>query len=258
MVTLTGTGTSQGVPVLGCDCEVCQSTDLRDKRLRTAALLSWGDTTVAFDCGPDFRQQMLAAGTQHLDAILMTHEHNDHVVGLDDVRPFNFKQGGEMPVFATEKVQKELKTRFAYVFAEGDKRYPGAPMVSLITIDKNTVFSIKGLSFLPVELMHGKLPILGFRVGDFAYLTDVHHIEATEIHKLQNLHTLVINALHHTEHYSHLNLNEALDLIHQLKPQHSYLTHMSHRMGKHAEINKTLPAGVELGYDGLQIRIPLP
>ncbi|WP_353480880.1 MBL fold metallo-hydrolase [Haliscomenobacter sp.] len=232
--------------------------DLRDKRLRTAALLQWADTAVAIDCGPDFRQQMLAANAQHLDAIVMTHEHNDHIIGLDDVRPFNFKQGGDMPVFASEKVQKELKTRFAYVFTEGDKRYPGAPMVSLISIDKNTVFNIKGLTFVPIEVMHGKLPILGFRIGDFAYLTDVLAIEETEIHKLQNLHTLVVNALHHTEHYSHLNLTGALALIEQLKPKHSYLTHMSHRMGKHAEINKTLPDGVELGYDGLRISVPMP
>ena len=231
--------------------------DLRDKRLRTAALLQWGTTAIAIDCGPDFRQQMLAANVQHLDAIVMTHEHNDHIIGLDDVRPFNFKQGGEMPVFASEKVQKELKTRFAYVFTDGDKRYPGAPMVSLISIEKNTVFNIKGLSFKPIEIMHGKLPILGFRIGNFAYLTDVLHIEEAEMHKLRNLHTLVVNALHHTEHHSHLNLTGALDLIDQLKPERSYLTHMSHRMGKHAEVNATLPDGVELGYDGLRLSIPM-
>jgi phosphoribosyl 1,2-cyclic phosphate phosphodiesterase len=217
-----------------------------------------GSTSVAIDCGPDFRQQMLAARVQHLDAIVMTHEHNDHIVGLDDVRPYNFKQGGDMPVFATEKVQKELRTRFAYVFAEGHKRYPGAPMVSLIQIDKKTVFTIKEISFTPIEVMHGKLPILGFRIGDFAYLTDVLLVEEPEVYKLQNLHTLVVNALHHTEHYSHLNLEGALDLIQTLKPQRSFLTHMSHRMGKHAAINKTLPFGVELGYDGLQFSVPMP
>lgn len=200
---------------------------------------------------------MLAADVKHLDAIVMTHEHNDHIVGLDDVRPYNFKQGGDMLVYATSKVQEEFKTRFAYVFAEGDQRYPGAPMVSLVGIDKSNKFTIKDMTFTPVEVMHGKLPILGFRVGDFAYLTDVRSIEDPEIHKLQGLHTLVVNALHHTEHYSHLNLEGALDLIQRLRPQRSFLTHMSHRMGKYVDINKTLPSGVELGYDGLKFSVPM-
>jgi phosphoribosyl 1,2-cyclic phosphate phosphodiesterase len=226
--------------------------------LRTAAHLQLGDTSVAIDCGPDFRQQMLAAGVKHLDAIVMTHEHNDHVVGLDDVRPYNFRQGGEMPVFAHENVQKDLRKRFDYVFAEGDKRYPGAPMVSLISIDRNTLFTIKEISFTPVEILHGNLPILGFRVGDFAYLTDVLRIELDEINKLQNLHTLVLNALHHTSHYSHLNLEGALELIQVLRPQRCFLTHMSHRMGKHQDINASLPPGVKLGYDGLQFSVPMP
>lgn len=200
---------------------------------------------------------MLAAQVQHLDAIVMTHEHNDHIVGLDDVRPYNFKQGGEMPVFATKKVQKELRTRFAYVFAEGDQRYPGAPMVSLTDIDKSNSFTIKEMTLIPIEVMHGKLPILGFRVGNFAYLTDVRSVEDAEIDKLQGLHTLVVNALHHTEHYSHLNLEGALNLIQVLRPQRSFLTHMSHRMGKYVDINKTLPSGVELGYDGLKFSVPI-
>lgn len=200
---------------------------------------------------------MLAANVKRLDAIVMTHEHNDHIVGLDDVRPYNFRQGGDMPVFATPKVQKELKIRFAYVFTEGDQRYPGAPMVSLMNIDKNTNFTIKDMTLIPVEVMHGQLRILGFRVGDFAYLTDVRSIEEAEIQKLQNLHTLVVNALHHTEHYSHLNLEGALELIEQLRPQRSFLTHMSHHMGKYVDINKTLPSGVELGYDGLRFSVPM-
>lgn len=226
--------------------------------MRTAAHLRLGDTSVAIDCGPDFRQQMLANEVRNLDAIIVTHEHNDHIVGLDDVRPYNFKQGGEMPVFASEKVQKELRARFPYVFAEGAERYPGAPRVTLISIDKSRVFKIKEMTILPIEIMHGKLPIHGFRVGDFAYLTDVLQIDAAETQKLQNLHTLVINALHHTEHNSHLNLQGALNLIQILKPQRSFLTHMSHRMGKYAEVNKTLPFGVELGYDGLQFTVPMP
>lgn len=252
---MLGTGTSQGVPVLGCDCRVCRSADPRDQRLRTAALVQWGATTVAIDCGPDFRQQLLRAQIDHLDAIVMTHEHNDHLVGLDDVRPFNFKQQRDMPVYAHPRVQVQFRERFAYVFKDKN-RYPGAPMVQLITIDKEAGFSIGGLSFQPVEVMHGNLPILGYRIGNAAYLTDVRSIAPAERAKLQNLDLLLISALHHTEHHSHLNLEQALDLIAELAPQQAYLIHMSHRMGLHAEIETQLPPGVGLGYDGLQLRLP--
>jgi phosphoribosyl 1,2-cyclic phosphate phosphodiesterase len=239
---------------LGCDCAVCLSTDPRDKRLRTAALLQYGATTVAIDCGPDFRQQMLAAKVGHLDAIIMTHEHNDHIVGLDDVRPYNFKQMSDMPVYATPRVQEQFRQRFAYVFKEQNK-YPGAPMVQLLTIDKETPFDIGDLHITPVEVMHGSLPILGFRVGNFAYLTDVRSITDQELEKLHGLDILVLNALHHSEHHSHLNLEQALALSVRIFPKKTYLIHMSHRMGLHEEIEQTLPANVFLGYDGLRLEL---
>ena len=250
-VTILGTGTSQGVPVIGCDCLVCRSDDPRDKRLRTAALLQAGGQHIAIDCGPDFRQQILRTGIHSLDAILLTHEHNDHIIGLDDVRPFNFMNWSDMPVYATGRVLSELRRRFAYVFDEHP--YPGAPMIQLREISKEHPFSVGGLRVTPVEVMHGRLPVLGFRVGAFAYLTDVRTISEAEMEKLYDLDVLVLSALHHREHHSHLNLEQALALIERLQPQRAYLTHMSHRMGRHAEINPTLPSGVELGYDGLQI-----
>ncbi len=222
--------------------------------MRTAALLQYGTTTVAIDCGPDFRQQMLAAKVAHLDAIIMTHEHNDHMVGLDDVRPYNFKQMADMPVYATPRVQEQFHQRFDYVFRTQNK-YPGAPMVQLITIDKSTPIQIGELQIIPVEVMHGNLPILGFRIGNFAYLTDVRSIAAEEMKKLRGLDTLVLNALHHSEHHSHLNLLQALDLIEQIGPQKTYLIHMSHRMGLHSAIEQTLPKNVFLGYDGLELGI---
>jgi len=250
-VTLLGTGTSQGVPVIGCDCAVCRSDDQRDKRLRTAALLEVAGRRVAIDCGPDFRQQMLRAQVHSLDAILLTHEHNDHIIGMDDVRPFNFMHWTDMPVYASGRVISELRRRFAYVFAE--QPYPGAPMIRLEEISKEHPFEVGDLQVTPVEVMHGRLPVLGFRVGAFAYITDVRTISDAEQEKLRDLDVLVLSALHHREHHSHLNLEQALALIDRLRPRRAYLTHMSHRMGRHAEINPTLPPGVELGYDGLRI-----
>ncbi len=252
-VTLLGTGTSQGVPVIGCDCIVCRSGDPRDKRLRTAALLQAGGRNIAIDCGPDFRQQMLRVGVHTLDAILLTHEHNDHIIGMDDVRPFNFMNWTDMPVYATGRVGSELRRRFAYVFEENP--YPGAPMIQLQEISKEHPFPVGELTVIPVEVMHGRLPVLGFRIGPFAYVTDVRTISEAEQEKLHGLDVLVISALHHREHHSHLNLEQALELIARLQPRRAYLTHMSHRMGRHAEISPTLPKNVELGYDGLQIQL---
>ncbi|MCB0558001.1 MAG: MBL fold metallo-hydrolase [Lewinellaceae bacterium] len=252
-ITLTGTGTSQGVPVIGCDCGVCTSADERDKRLRTAALIRYGDKRIAIDCGPDFRQQMLRSHTRNLDAILLTHEHNDHIIGMDDVRPFNFQNWTDMPVYCTPRVQRSLLQRFAYVFA-AENRYPGAPMVRLHSISKEKAFEVAGLEVQPVEAMHGSMPVLGFRIGDFAYLTDVRAIAPEEQEKLKGLRRLVISALHHREHHSHLNLEQALALIAQLGPEQAYLTHLSHRMGRHEEVQRGLPDTVILGYDGLKIR----
>lgn len=246
-----GTGTSQGVPVIGCDCEVCQSSDPRDQRLRSAILLSTTTDSVAIDCGPDFRQQMLRAKVQKLDAILLTHEHNDHIIGLDDVRPFNFMNRSDMPVYATERVQQEVMKRFAYIFAASP--YPGAPMVKLVGMNKNTPFRIGSLPVIPIEVQHGRMPVLGFRFGDFTYITDMKSIAQQEFQKLKGTKTLVINALHHSEHHSHLNLKEALEFIEQVQPEQAFLLHISHRMGLYREVQPKLPSNVQLAYDGLEV-----
>ena len=197
---------------------------------------------------------MLRENIKSLDAILITHEHNDHIIGMDDVRPFNFMQRKDMPVFATEKVQEQLKKRFSYVFATENK-YPGAPMVKLITINKDTVFNCVGHEIMPFEVIHGKLPVLGFRIGSFAYITDMKTISQQELEKIKGVNHLVINALHHNEHSAHLNLKEALEFINLLNPEKAYLIHISHRMGTYAELNPQLPPNVQLGYDGMQLKI---
>jgi phosphoribosyl 1,2-cyclic phosphate phosphodiesterase len=252
-VTLLGTGTSQGVPVIGCPCPVCHSADPRDQRLRTAALLRFGQQAIAIDCGPDFRQQMLRSKVQSLDAILFTHEHNDHIIGLDDVRPFNFQRRADMPVYCTPQVGRELRQRFAYVFAL-ENRYPGAPMVHQHFISKDAPFEVCGLEIVPVEVLHGTLPVLGFRIGDFAYLTDVKTISKPELDKVLGVRYLVLNALHHKAHITHLNLEEALALIERIQPEQAFLTHISHSMGRYAEMQPLLPPNVALGYDGLSFK----
>ena len=250
-VTFLGTGTSQGVPVIGCDCEVCQSADPRDQRLRPALLLETAGVRVVIDCGPDFRQQMIRARVPGIDAIVITHEHNDHVIGLDDVRPFNFMQKKDMPVYATRAVMKELQNRFAYAFAA--ERYPGSPMIHLVPIEKSSRFRIADMDFLPVEVLHGGMPVLGFRIGDFAYLTDMKTIAPEELVKLSGVDTLVVTALHHTPHHSHLILVDALSFFGEVRPRRAFLTHMSHRMGKHQEVSAQLPSNVQFAYDGLQL-----
>jgi len=250
---LLGTGTSQGVPVIGCTCEVCHSADIRDKRLRTSALIRIGNTHIAIDTGPDFRQQMLRTNTTKLDAVLFTHEHNDHIIGLDDVRTFNFMSRSPMQVYATEQVEAELRQRFAYVFAKN--RYPGAPRVEIKRISKDIPFTVEGVQIIPIEVMHGKMPVLGFRFGDFAYITDMKTISREELKKLEGLSVLVLNTLHRREHHSHINLQQALELILKINPKQVWLTHISHTMGLHAEVEKELPENVRLGYDGLKIRI---
>jgi phosphoribosyl 1,2-cyclic phosphate phosphodiesterase len=251
--TFLGTGTSQGVPVIGCQCAVCTSDDPRDNRLRTSALLTidnQGDTTnIVIDAGPDFRQQMLRERIENIEAILFTHEHSDHIAGLDDVRPFNFRQNRPMPLYTDPSVQKALKTRFDYAFAENP--YPGAPRLELITISKNELITIKGIEIQPIEVMHGSLPILGFRCDTLTYITDCKTIETNELEKIKGTKILILDALHHNEHHSHLNLKEALELVAILKPERAYFIHCSHNIGKAADINPTLPEGVELAYDGL-------
>jgi phosphoribosyl 1,2-cyclic phosphate phosphodiesterase len=249
-VTFLGTGTSQGIPVINSKHPVCLSTDKRDKRLRVSLMVQWNEFTYIIDCGPDFRYQMLRANVAEINGILFTHDHADHVAGLDDIRPFCF-QMGSVPIYAQERVLGVLNERFAYIFKEVDK-YPGVP-----SVNQNVVgfapFQLQNIKVVPIEVMHGKLPILGYRFQDFAYLTDVKTITAIEKEKLKGLKVLVINALRNEKHHSHLNLSEALELIEELQPKKAYLTHISHKLGFHAEVEKTLPKNVFLAYDELSI-----
>ena len=252
-VTVLGSGTSQGVPVIGCDCYVCQSTDEKDYRRRCSILVENDDSTIVIDTGPDFREQMLRAKVKRLDAVIFTHEHKDHVAGLDDVRAFNFmNKGKEMEVFATKRVQTALKREFEYVFA-ADK-YPGVPRIHLNDIGEES-FKAGGFLLQPIDVMHYKLPVKCFRIGDFAYLTDANYISEAEKQKLKGVKYLILSALRKEKHISHFNLEEALELIEELKPEQAYLTHISHLMGKHTETEKELPANVKVAYDGLIFQV---
>lgn len=249
-VTFLGTGTSQGIPVIGCDCEVCTSNDQKDKRLRTSVLVEVQGKKIVIDTGPDFRQQMLRAGTQELHAVLFTHEHKDHIAGLDDVRAFNFKYNRDMPLYASERVQQRLKQEYSYAFAENP--YPGSPMLKLNTV-ANEVFSVEGVEVTPIQVLHGKLPVHGFRMADFTYITDAKTIEPSEKEKIKGSKVLVLNALRRKEHHSHLTLSQALDLAAELQPEQAFFTHFSHLLGKHAEVSRELPDNVYLAYDGLTL-----
>ena len=249
-----GTGTSQGIPVIGSDHPVCMSSDPRDKRLRVSVWIHWDEASVVIDCGPDFRQQMLASKCPRVDAILFTHEHADHTAGIDDIRPFNFRQGA-IPVYGHRRVLNDLRRRFAYVF-ETVNRYPGAPSVDTIEVENNKPFVIGNKTVIPVNVWHGNLQVFGFRIDDFAYLTDVKTITPEEIAKLKGLKVLVVNALREEPHDMHFNLNEALDFINLVRPEKAYLTHISHHMGFHEKAQKKLPPNVFLAYDNLEITIP--
>lgn len=251
-VTFLGTGTSQGIPVIGCTCKVCRSVDFRDKRFRTSIHLAVDSQSLVVDTGPDFRQQMLRENICKLDAILFTHEHKDHTAGLDDIRPFNFRQKTDMPVYGRQQVIDQLKTEYAYAFRE--KKYPGVPQIITHTII-NEPFSINGTTINPIEVFHHKLPVFGFRIKDFTYITDASYISAEEKEKVKNSEVLVLNSLQKEEHISHFTLQEALDLIQELKPRKAYLTHISHKLGLHDEISRELPQGVELAYDSLKIEL---
>ena len=251
-LTFLGTGTSSGVPMIGCACPVCRSLDYRDKRLRVAVHLAVEGRSLVIDTGPDFRQQMLRAHIGRLDGILFTHEHKDHTAGLDDVRAFNFRQQQEMPVYAEPRVLAQLQREFAYVFAE--HKYPGVPQVSLHPIaDDQQPFDVLGLAVQPLRALHYKLPVLGFRMGGLAYLTDANQLPASTMDQLRGADTIVLNALRHEPHISHFSLSEAVAVLEELKPRRAYLTHISHQLGRHREVEATLPPWVRLAYDGLVI-----
>ena len=255
-ITFLGTGTSQGIPVIGSTHPVCLSDDPKDKRLRVSVLIQWDEFNYVIDCGPDFREQMLrtlSRKQQPLHGILFTHEHADHVAGLDDIRPFVFRQG-DLPIYGHKRVLDTLKRRFEYVF-ETENRYPGAPSVITHEVTKEASFVLNDLKVVPIEAMHGNLPVLGFRFDKIAYLTDVKTITDQELKKLSGLDILVINALRFEEHYSHLNVDEALMLIAKINPKRTYLTHISHHMGFHKEIEAKLPDGVFPAYDGLTLTV---
>ncbi|RCH54096.1 MBL fold metallo-hydrolase [Mucilaginibacter hurinus] len=251
-VTFLGTGTSQGVPVIACNCEVCTSADPNDKRLRTSIMIEAEGKTIVIDSGPDFRYQMLRAHVQLLDAIVFTHEHKDHVAGLDDVRAFNYKQQEAMDVYAVERVQKAIKREFQYIFDE--YTYPGIPRVNLHTIG-NGPFNIGGLEITPIEVLHYKLPVLGFRINDFTYITDAKSITDIEKEKIKGTKVLVVNALQKQTHISHFTFDEAVEFAQSIGADKTYFTHISHRLGRHYVISQELPDGIELAYDSLQLHL---
>ena len=250
-ITFLGTGTSQGVPVIACTCPVCSSIDFRDKRLRTSVMLETAGACLVVDSGPDFRQQMLRERVKALDAILFTHEHKDHVAGLDEVRSFNFSSGGKyMPVYAEQRVLEHIKTEFAYAFEE--IKYPGVPLIDLYPITLEP-FTAAGVPILPVGVMHHKLPVTGFRMGNFTYITDANYIAPSEIDKIRGSEIMVLNGLQKEPHVSHYTLEQALEVIAEINPGKAYLTHISHKLGLHSEVQKELPENVFLAYDGLQL-----
>ncbi|GAA0719948.1 MBL fold metallo-hydrolase [Aquimarina litoralis] len=251
-ITFLGTGTSQGIPIIGSTHPVCLSEDQKDKRLRVSVLVSWDKYQYVIDCGPDFRQQMLANKVTRIDGILFTHEHADHTMGMDDIRPFFFRQG-DIPVYAHKRVLEALRERFSYIFSSENK-YPGAPSVIENELT-NQPFSLGNLDVMPIDLMHNRLQVFGFRFKDFAYLTDMKTIEKEETEKLKGVKVLVVNALRIEPHHSHFNLDEALAFIEEVKPERAYLTHISHMLGFHEEVQKQLPKNVFLAYDNLKITI---
>jgi phosphoribosyl 1,2-cyclic phosphate phosphodiesterase len=249
-ITFLGTGTSQGVPVIACECDTCLSTDPHDKRLRTSLLLETEEVTLLFDAGPDFRQQMLREKVKKLDAIIITHEHKDHIAGMDDVRAFNYKSQDAIDIYAEERVQKAIKREFSYVFAE--RQYPGIPKMRLNTINDFS-FNIRGIDIIPIRVRHMNLEIYGFRIGNFAYITDASYIPESSKEKLIGVKYLVINALRKEKHISHFSLREAINVIKEISPRKAFITHISHQMGLAKNVSEELPAGIMLAYDGLSM-----
>jgi len=251
-VTFLGSGTSQGIPVIACSCAVCTSADTRDKRLRSSILLQVDYKNIVIDSGPDFRYQMLRAGVTHLDALVFTHEHKDHTAGLDDIRAFNYKQGEAINVYAHKRVQDALKKEFSYIFAH--HKYPGIPQLDLFEIGHHP-FEVAGVPFIPIEVMHFQLPVLGFRIADFTYITDAKTVSEVEKAKIKGTKVLVINALQQEKHISHFTLEEAVAFAQEIGAEKTYFTHISHRLGTHQKISEIVPAGVELAHDGLCINL---
>ena len=253
-ITFLGSGTSQGVPVIGCTCEVCRSLDFRDKRLRASIQVELSNQSFVIDTGPDFRQQMLRERVKRIDAILFTHAHRDHTAGLDDVRAYNFMQKMDMPIYGTQSVLDQLRIEYAYAFMKD--AYPGIPRLLLNLIDE-TPFSVNEINIIPLPVLHLKMPVMGFRFGNFSYITDANLIPDSTFEKLEGTEILVLNALQREQHISHFNLQEALEMVERIKPQKTYFTHISHKLGLHADVQKELPSDVLLAYDGLQVETPL-
>lgn len=252
IVTFLGTGTSQGVPVIGCGCPVCTSIDYRDKRLRSSVHIAVEGKSIVIDTGPDFRQQMLRSRISHIDAVLYTHEHKDHVAGMDEIRAFNFLQKKAIPLYATKRVIERLKVEFEYAFAP--IKYPGVPHVELVAID-DAIFEVEGITIIPITVMHAKLPVKAFRIGRFTYITDANYIAPEEIEKIKGSDVVVINGLQQDKHLSHFNLKQAIEVIEEIAPKKAYITHISHRLGLHSVVQQQLPDFVHLAYDGLQINL---
>lgn len=250
-ITFLGTGTSQGIPVIGSSHPVCLSKDSKDKRLRVSIAIQWENYNYIIDCGPDFRQQMLQHNIQHIDGVLFTHEHSDHTAGLDDIRPYYFKQGN-INLYAQERVLKNLSQRFEYIFDKNND-YPGVPNVNTHPITNS--FQLQNKTIIPIEVMHANLPIIGFRIDDFAYITDASFINEENMDKLKNLKILVLNALRTEKHYSHFSLKEAIAISQILQPEKTYFTHISHLLGFHQEVENYLPENIHLSYDGLVLEL---
>ncbi|MFM7629019.1 MAG: MBL fold metallo-hydrolase [Algoriphagus sp.] len=252
ILTFLGTGTSQGVPVIGCPCSVCQSLDYKNKRFRTSIHVQVGNSSLVIDTGPDFRQQMLREDVKRVDAVFFTHEHKDHTAGLDDIRPFNFYQQGDIPIFGRKAVLEQIQREYAYIF--NDKKYPGVPQVTCVEIGEDP-FHFQDISIIPIPVLHYKLPVLGFRIGNFSYITDANLIPESSYALLEGTEVLVLNALQKEAHISHFTLEEAIAEAQKIGAKKTYFTHISHRLGEHQEVEKILPEGIHLAYDGLKLSL---